>query len=115
MRVADSKSASWRAVCDILTFKHSSNLNYSRLIVLGYGEVFLDYVKVFKPNNFWRLLEKRPALKLNGDGIVAKSGPNSRDPMNCRPSGSSVPGIIQAGILEWVAICFSRISSRPRN
>ena len=53
LRVADSKSASWRAVCDILTFKQSSNLNYSRLIVLGYGEVFLDYLRVFKPNNFW--------------------------------------------------------------
>ena len=30
------------------------------------------------------------------------------DPMDCSPSGSSVHGIIQARILEWVAIPFSR-------
>ena len=100
MRVADSKRASWRAVCDILTFKQSSNLNYSRLIVLGYGEQFvlitLEFSSLTTFGDFWRSCI---ALKLNGDGFVAKSGPNSRDHMNCRLSGSSVPGIIQAGIL----------------
>ena len=30
------------------------------------------------------------------------------DPMDCSPSGSSVHGIFQARILEWVAISFSR-------
>ena len=34
--------------------------------------------------------------------------------MDCSPSGSSVHGIFQARILEWVAISFSRASSRPR-
>ena len=29
------------------------------------------------------------------------------DPINCSPPGSSVPGILQARILEWVAISFS--------
>ena len=37
------------------------------------------------------------------------------DPMDCSPPGSSVHGISQARILEWVAISFSRGSSRPRN
>ena len=37
------------------------------------------------------------------------------DPMNCSPPGSSVNGIFQAKILEWVAISFSRGSSRPSN
>ena len=37
------------------------------------------------------------------------------DPMNCSPPGSSVHGILQARILEWVAISFSRGSSRPRD
>ena len=36
-------------------------------------------------------------------------------PMDCNPSGSSVHGILQARILEWVAICFSRGSSWPRD
>ena len=33
--------------------------------------------------------------------------------VNCSPSGSSVHGILQARILEWVAISFSRGSSQP--
>ena len=40
---------------------------------------------------------------------------NSCDPMDCSLPGSSVHGIFQARILEWVAISFSRGSSRPRN
>ena len=39
---------------------------------------------------------------------------NSCDPMVCSPPGSSVHGILQARILEWVAIPFSRGSSWPR-
>ena len=35
--------------------------------------------------------------------------------MNCSPPGSSVHGILQARILEWVAIPFSRKSSQPRD
>ena len=36
---------------------------------------------------------------------------DSCDPMDCSPPGSSVHGIFQAGILEWVAISFTRGSS----
>ena len=35
--------------------------------------------------------------------------------MDCSPPGSSVHGILQARILEWVAIPFSRGSSQPRS
>ena len=37
------------------------------------------------------------------------------DPMDCSPPGSSVPGILQARILEWVAMPSSRGSSQPRD
>ena len=37
------------------------------------------------------------------------------DPMDCRPPGSSVHGISQARVLEWVAISSSRESSQPRD
>ena len=40
---------------------------------------------------------------------------NSCNAMDCSLPGSSVHGIPQARILEWVAISFSRGSSRPRN
>ena len=37
------------------------------------------------------------------------------NPMDCSPPGSSVREILQARILEWVAVPFSRESSRPRD
>ena len=37
------------------------------------------------------------------------------DPMDCSLPGSSVHELLQARILEWVAISFSRGSSRPRD
>ena len=40
---------------------------------------------------------------------------NSGNPMDCRPSNSPVHVILQARILECVAIPFSRGSSRPRD
>ena len=40
--------------------------------------------------------------------LVAQSCPTICDPIDCSPPGSSVPGILQARILEWVAIPFSR-------
>ena len=46
--------------------------------------------------------------------LVAKSCPIICNPVDCSPPGSSVYGILQARILEWVAMPFSRGSSRPR-
>ena len=40
---------------------------------------------------------------------------NSCNRVDCSPPGFSVQGILQARILEWVALSFSRGSSRPRN
>ena len=39
--------------------------------------------------------------------LVAKSYLTLFDPMDCSPPGSSVHGIFQARILEWIAISFS--------
>ena len=47
--------------------------------------------------------------------LVARSCPTLCDPMDCSLSGSSFHGILQAGILEGVAIPFPRDSSRPRD
>ena len=38
-----------------------------------------------------------------------QSCPTLRDPMDCNPPGSSVHGIFQARVLEWVAIAFSEV------
>ena len=37
------------------------------------------------------------------------------DPVDCNLPGSSVHGIFQAMVLEWIAISFSRGSSQPRD
>ena len=42
-------------------------------------------------------------------------GPTHRDPIDCSLPGSSVYGILQVRILEWVAIPFSRGCSQPRD
>ena len=46
---------------------------------------------------------------------VAQSCLTLCDPMDCSPSGSSVHGIFQAWILEWVVVSFSRGSFWPRD
>ena len=44
---------------------------------------------------------------------VAQSCPTPCDPIDCSLPGSSVHGIFQARVLEWVPISFSRGSSNP--
>ena len=45
--------------------------------------------------------------------LLAHLGPTLCDPMDCSPPSASVHVILQARILEGVAISFSRGSSRP--
>ena len=40
---------------------------------------------------------------------VAQLWPTLWDPMDCSPLGSSVHGMLQARILEWIAVPFSRM------
>ena len=47
--------------------------------------------------------------------IVAQLCPTHCDPMDWGLPGSSIHGIFQARILEWIAIPFSRGSSQPRD
>ena len=47
--------------------------------------------------------------------LVSQSCLTLWNSMDCGPPGSSVHGILQAKILEWVAILFSRGSSQHRN
>ena len=47
--------------------------------------------------------------------LVSQLCPVLVDPMDCSPSGSSVHEILQARILEWIAVPFSRGSSQCRD
>ena len=46
-----------------------------------------------------RLLQR---MKVKSESEVAQSGPTLSDPMDCSPPGSSVHGIFQARVLQWV-------------
>ena len=53
--------------------------------------------------------------KVKSESEVVQSCPTLCNPVECSPPGSSVHGILQARILEWVAISFFRGSSRPKD
>ena len=53
-------------------------------------------------------------MKTSGSEVT-QSCPTLCDPMDCSLPGSSIHGILQAKILEWVPIPFSRRSSWPRD
>ena len=46
-------------------------------------------------------------MKVTSEREVAQSCPALSDPMDCSLPGSSVHGIFQARVLEWIAIAFS--------
>ena len=62
-------------------------------------------------NSSWVLFFKKWNVKV----LVAQSCGTLCDPVDCSPWGSSVHGILQERILEWVAIPFSRGSSSLRD
>ena len=65
----------------------------------------LDPNRVAQTNTTWgQRLGLSSNKALNSHSIVS----DSLQPMDCSLSGSSVHGILQARILEWVAISFSR-------
>ena len=71
--------------------------------------------------NVWAIREAPDPLgsylKLvkESESEVSQSCPILCHPMDCNLQGSSIHGIFQARIMEWVAISFSRRSSRPRD
>ena len=64
-----------------------------------------------------RWMDKEDVIHIH-NGILCCSHSvvsDSLQPMDCSPPGSSVHAILQARILEWVAISFSRVSSQTRD
>ena len=47
-------------------------------------------------------------MKVKSESEIAQSCPTLSDPLDCSPPGSSIHGILQARVLEWVAIAFSK-------
>ena len=71
------------------------------------GEKRAEFRKVFCHDISFLLLLSLMTINT----LVAQLFPSLCGPIDCSPSGSSIHGILQARILEWVAIPFSRGSS----
>ena len=54
-------------------------------------------------------------MKVKSQSEVTQSCPTLRDPMDCSLPGSSIHGIFQARVLEWVAIAFSAVKAHCNN
>ena len=63
----------------------------------------------------FRVTEVCAQLLMTHMNLKAQSYLTLRDPIDCSPPGSSVHGILQARMLEWVVISFFRGSSQPRD
>ena len=70
--------------------------------------VALIYTKIIQQN---MVIDMLPTLLC----LVAQSCLTLCDPRDCSLPGSSVHGILQARILDWVAISSSRGSSHPKD
>ena len=72
--------------------------------------LFIEALKLLSWNNAeyfsWKYI-------VNVKGLKVKSCPTLCDPVDCSLPGSPLHGIFQAIVLEWIAISFSRGSSRP--
>jgi len=72
-------------------------------------EIELDHIScIVRQVLYHSATEEAPELRKKVSQL-AQSCPTLCDPMDCSPPGSSVHGIFQARILEWVAISFSEI------
>ena len=81
---------------------HQTRTCFLKLLISGQSEC-CDTSKSTSTSPSWHIvLIAQPCLTLC-------------NPRNCGPPGSSIRGILQTRILEWVAFPFLRGSSRPRD
>ena len=82
---------------------HNSYLRYTLNVLFFYDEKTVAKVVKSHPQGQWWLCVSHSVTF------------NSYDPVDFTPPSSSVRGILQARMLEWVAVSFSRRSSQPRD
>ena len=78
------------------------------------GKSFPQATNLYLPPSLDANLKHRKKVK-ESESEVAQSCPTLCDPVDGSPLGSSTHGILQARILEWVAISVSKGSSRPKD
>ena len=78
------------------------------MIKKWYFSVVLICIPLNDEIKYLEMCLKVISVKYPGAWVHAQSCPTLFDPMNCSLPGFSVHGILQARILEWVAIASSR-------
>ena len=98
------------------------NLKKTRMILAGFQsqpfnttviQVYTPTTKAKEAEVEWLYDDLQHLLESKSE--VAQSCPTLYDSMDCSLPHSSLHGIFQARVLEWVAISFSRGSSQPRD
>ena len=111
------KKPVWLDCQGLLGYSQSHFLNHRLLLLLGTVSplhVSLQLVNFhLVPDASGASKEPEPVPSPLGFSLSVVF--DSCDPMDCSPPGSSVYGILEARILEWVAIPFSRGSSQLRD
>ena len=97
----------WRLICLICCLCSCYFLQFSRLHFVGNCLRSQTSREISLVHTHWNVIES--------ESNIAQLCLTPCDPMDCSLPGSSIDGIFQARILEWVAISFSRRSSWPRD
>ena len=92
-----------------ITMDSECSHEIKRHLILG-GKVMTNLDSMLKSRDI-TLPTKAYIVKSESESEVTQSCLTLCDPMDCSPPGSSVHGILQARILEWVALLFFRGSS----
>ena len=106
--------AFWRFTKNLLNFHSGRSLTweieYLFVCLLFWVMILTDPKKEKFYENYLENSEFVACCCLVSQSCLTLCGPG-----DCSPPGSSILGISQARVLEWVAISFSRGSSPPRN
>ena len=92
-----------------ITMDSECSHEIKRHLILG-GKVMTNLDSMLKSRDI-TLPTKAYIVKSESESEVTQSCLTLCDPMDCSPPGSSVHGILQARILEWVALFFFKGSS----
>ena len=107
-----------------VTWKHPkcpSTVQWIKKMCYMYITEYYSAIKINEIGSFiemWMYLEsikQGEVSQKENESVNHSVVSNSCDPMDCSPPGFSDYRILEARILEWVAIPFSRRSSQPRD
>ena len=101
---------------ELLTMTHPCCVALHGMLIAS-----LSYTSPFTETRLWPMKNKKICIRVCVCIYIyehthsLQSSLTLCDPMDCSPPGASVHGILQARILEWVDISYSRGSSGPRD